>query len=288
MLRLLSRKYWTERNIPFHFEFRNPQAPFPVHNHDFHEIFIIYSGTATHITETGLYDLVPGDVCSIKPNQSHGFKSVKNLVLMNILVKSVFLQEEMLDLQGIQGYSLLFEPAGNTGKVPVAMFTLNKTQLSEVKTLISSMQQEITNKHAGYEALSTALFYQLIIYFLRVLNDRDFSSSTANTTASSLIEYVNRNYRRAITMEELKEISGMSESSILRTFRRITGYPPSVYHNRLKMFYAADRLSQTEQKITKIAYDLGFEDSNYFSRMFRKFLQMSPSEYRNHFSDSAV
>lgn len=284
MFRLYSQKYWKERNIPFHFEFRDTQAPFPLHNHDFHEVFIVYSGSATHITGEGMYELEAGDVCSIKPNQSHGFKSVKNLILMNILVKPSFFQEEMYDLQSIQGYAALFEPVREVEKSPIARFRLNKTQLREVSALIEAMQQEITNKHAGYEALATSLFYQLIIYFLRVIIDKNFSSSSANTAASYLIEYVNKNYKKSIPIQELKEISGMSESSILRTFRRITGYPPSVYQNRLRMFSAADRLSQTQQSVTEIAYDLGFEDSNYFSRMFKKFLSLSPTEYREHYS----
>jgi len=130
----------------------------------------------------------------------------------------------------------------------------------------------------------TSLFCQLIIDFLRVFVDRDFSSEAVNTAASYLIEYVNKNYRKTISIQELKEISGMSESSILRTFRRITGYPPSVYQNRLRMFSAADRLAHTDKTVTEIAYDLGFADSNYFTRMFKKFLAMNPTEYREHFS----
>ncbi len=284
MLRLYSQKYWKERDIPFHFEFRNPQAPFPPHNHDFHEIFIIYDGTATHITETGMYDLQAGDVCSIRPNQSHGFKKVKDLILMNILVKPSFFYEADNNLQSIQGYTELFEPIRQVETAPIARFRLNKTQLHEVIALIDTMQQEITNKNLGYAAMVTSLFCQLIIDFLRVFVDRDFSSEAVNTAASYLIEYVNKNYRKTISIQELKEISGMSESSILRTFRRITGYPPSVYQNRLRMFSAADRLAHTDKTVTEIAYDLGFADSNYFTRMFKKFLAMNPTEYREHFS----
>lgn len=60
----------------------------------------------------------------------------------------------------------------------------------------------------------------------------------------------------------------------------MTGVSPLQYVLHLRINYACRELQETRRGITEIAYDSGFEDSNYFSRTFRKFIGMTPREYR--------
>ncbi len=89
-------------------------------------------------------------------------------------------------------------------------------------------------------------------------------------------------------MQDLMEYSNMSESSVLRTFKRITGYPPFEYQMRQRMFAASRELSDTKLDITQIAYDVGYNDSNYFSRCFKKFMNMTPRDYRSQFGKKDI
>jgi YesN/AraC family two-component response regulator len=54
---------------------------------------------------------------------------------------------------------------------------------------------------------------------------------------------------------------------------------------RLRIFAAINELTSTTTDITGISYNVGFNDSNYFSRIFKKFTGLSPSEYRKEFTD---
>ncbi|MCR5607003.1 MAG: helix-turn-helix domain-containing protein [Treponema sp.] len=286
MYQLHVQKYWDNRDLPCHFEFRNPQVPFPSHSHDFHEICIVYSGSGTHITPQGNYEIQAGDIISVKPGQQHGYKKINNLVLMNVLVQSSFFVEDPFELSAVPGYGALFEQNARSINSAPIHFRLNQLQLFEIRAIIESIQQEINNQTPGYIPQSAALFLQLLVFMLRVYGNKDFSTTNVKNNASILIKHIEKNFRKSITMQELVDISGLSESSILRTFKRVTGYPPFVYQNRIRMFAAINDLISTNKDITQIALDTGFSDSNYFSRSFKKFMKMTPTEYRTQFATS--
>ena len=153
-------------------------------------------------------------------------------------------------------------------------------QLFEVRALIENMQEEVNNMQLGWETAGSAFLFQLLILVLRIYNDPNYPDTQAQSSSAKLIKYVEKNYAKKITMLDLIDNGNMSESTVLRTFKRITGYPPFEYQLRQRMFAAIDKLIYTDWDITQIAYDVGFNDSNYFSRYFKKFINMTPRDYR--------
>jgi len=76
----------------------------------------------------------------------------------------------------------------------------------------------------------------------------------------------------------------MSESSLLSTFKEATGQSPIDYLIHLRIQRAAELLCRSVQSISEIAFAVGFEDSNYFSRQFRQTMHTSPREYRRRYA----
>jgi len=72
----------------------------------------------------------------------------------------------------------------------------------------------------------------------------------------------------------------MSESSLQRAFKKITGTSPLDYHLKKRIDSACLLLRNSDSPITMIAYDMGFSDSNYFSRQFKKVKGETPGEFR--------
>jgi transcriptional regulator GlxA family with amidase domain len=72
----------------------------------------------------------------------------------------------------------------------------------------------------------------------------------------------------------------MSPSALLRAFTRELKETPINYLVNLRLEKAAKMLRETGKSINQVSYAVGFHDSNYFSKMFRRKYACSPREYR--------
>lgn len=94
------------------------------------------------------------------------------------------------------------------------------------------------------------------------------------------IDFMKKNFRENLSLKDLSEVVGFSENHYIRLFREQTGFSPMDYFSRLKVQNACRELDLTDKFIYEIADDLGFSDCYYFSRMFKKILEVSPRAYR--------
>ena len=80
---------------------------------------------------------------------------------------------------------------------------------------------------------------------------------------------------------EAKKLN-VSTKHLIRIFQRVNGLPPSRFVLRQRLLKAAEMLIRChDMTIKSIAYECGFENEFYFSRVFRKYMQVSPSFYRS-------
>ena len=102
----------------------------------------------------------------------------------------------------------------------------------------------------------------------------------ANACAK-ILEYMDNNYTDTITLDQLSQVSGMSKNGIIAMFKRLYGMTPVKYINNLRLYKACELLKSTDMPISQLAYQCGFADSNYFTRVFKELRGMTPREYRN-------
>lgn len=100
-----------------------------------------------------------------------------------------------------------------------------------------------------------------------------------------VFEYIENNYMRRITMEEICAINYISPSYFCRIFKSVTGKSFVQYLNFRRVYEAEKLLSATDKSITEIAYDVGFSSNSYFDRTFKKFYALTPAQYRKLKSD---
>jgi len=95
-------------------------------------------------------------------------------------------------------------------------------------------------------------------------------------------DYIESNINDSLSIEELADIAGFSKYHFHRIFKGIVNESLSRYVNRLKLERATHLLTyRTDMTITDIAYHFGFTDSAVFSRTFKNYYGVSPSQYRN-------
>lgn len=104
---------------------------------------------------------------------------------------------------------------------------------------------------------------------------------TDNGIIATVIRYMHENLEQRLTLAQLSQFTGYSPSYFSGIFKRQTGHSPLNYFMLMKMKKVCELLYSTDMKINQICYKVGIDDSYYLSRMFSKFMGVSPTEYRN-------
>ena len=108
----------------------------------------------------------------------------------------------------------------------------------------------------------------------------DLLLSEAEKEVAFAMHYFRKNYNTEISIEEYSESRGLSNCWFIQCFKEITGSSPLQYILKLRISNAQSLLENTDYTITEIANMVGYTNSLYFSRLFHKYIGMSPKEYR--------
>jgi signal transduction histidine kinase/AraC-like DNA-binding protein/ABC-type sugar transport system substrate-binding protein/ActR/RegA family two-component response regulator len=92
--------------------------------------------------------------------------------------------------------------------------------------------------------------------------------------------YIHRHYPGSISRATLAQHVALSEDYLTACFRNELGVTPITYLNRYRVNQAKHLLRDTAKSVTEISSDVGFSDSGYFSRVFRREVGLSPTAYR--------
>ncbi len=93
--------------------------------------------------------------------------------------------------------------------------------------------------------------------------------------------YIHENYAGTVTRSELAAHVGLSERYLTQCFRRETGLTPIKYLNRYRIRQARIFLERDQMNVTEVAFAVGFTDPNYFARVFRDEIGISPRAYQS-------
>ncbi|MEG0273935.1 MAG: AraC family transcriptional regulator, partial [Longicatena sp.] len=109
---------------------------------------------------------------------------------------------------------------------------------------------------------------------------KDSSANKYRQEILDIIDYIEQNLDKRLTLKMIADDFEMSESSLSRTFKNETGKNLNYYINEMKMKKAMDILTNEPGMIKDVAASVGMDDQLYFNKVFKKFYQVSPSEIR--------
>ena len=92
--------------------------------------------------------------------------------------------------------------------------------------------------------------------------------------------YIRKNYAKNISQTEVGEAVGLSPSYLSSLFKKEEGTSFSDYLTQTRIYAACDKLASTNDPIDRIAEEVGYHDTRYFNRIFKKVMKLSPGEYR--------
>ena len=94
------------------------------------------------------------------------------------------------------------------------------------------------------------------------------------------ISYIEQNFMEKITLEELASMMNVSVRHFSRLCERTYHISPGNYIAQLKIQYARTLLKNKELSISEVAYQVGYSDSSYFARHFKRVTGLTPGQYR--------
>lgn len=151
----------------------------------------------------------------------------------------------------------------------------------------------ISGKLLNYEDIQRLNHYKTIFASKGILTDSetsDFLQELAEEPTllpqptSALIKqalgFLHQNFAQPIHRKEIADAVGVNPNYLSQIFRQEMSISPLDYLNRLRISRAKEMLVQTQETITKIASEVGFDDAAYFSRVFHRLTNQSPQEFR--------
>ena len=98
---------------------------------------------------------------------------------------------------------------------------------------------------------------------------------------NSALVYIKEHFNQKVAVPDLCSAANVTPQHIIRLFNKYLGQTPIKYINRTKIMSAIEMLRSTDLSVKEISYELGFDNPNYFSRIFTREVGMSPVEKRN-------
>ncbi|MDY2880515.1 MAG: AraC family transcriptional regulator [Candidatus Borkfalkiaceae bacterium] len=100
-----------------------------------------------------------------------------------------------------------------------------------------------------------------------------------------VIEYIDKNIEREITVEELADLCSLNKIYFSNKFAKHMGISPSQFVINRRLEKAMELIKFSNLSMKEIAYKCGFQNNLYFSRIFRKKIGMTPTEFKNKISE---
>lgn len=251
---------------------------FESHWHQQFQIIYFQQGEALILCNSHTYQVKPESLVIINSNEIH-YGQTLSLPLIYYIVKVdlTFLLSNRMDFCQTKYINPLLQE-----RIRFQNYISQDSQLIEqVKKIITEYRQE----ELGFELAVKANIYYILVSLLRDYqqeNHSGYNKQQQETLAQlrTALEYVDQHYWENISLNHLASLANMSKPYFCSIFKRFTGKRPMDYINYLRINKAVGLLSNTNLNISQVANAVGIVDSNYFSRLFKKYQKTSPSAMR--------
>ncbi len=177
------------------------------------------------------------------------------------------------------------------GRQPV--ISMKKYEREFFEGCCSILVEQKRNEPGG-QLMLKSLVMRLIILFLKEVctvskvneeNPIKFESCDRTKIVTSIASYMNTNYGQDISLDRISQNIYLSPVYISRIFKEEIGESPINYLIKVRLSKAADLLENGSSTVKSVARQVGYSDAYYFSKLFKKYYGMPPSEYsRKHSS----
>lgn len=257
----------------FHFARKTLEQGRPrfVHDHDYHELFLVTRGATQHWLDKDAVRLEAGSLVFVRPGDRHALQAARGDTneIINVAFRS--------DIAAHLGERYSTELEGRFFWHPSAlpaMYQLSGPRFERAINLSSELQVS-RNSLAAIEEYLLAMCTRVV----------DIEATVDDSVPRWLIAASQAAKRPEVFREGAAgfvKASGRGHEHVCRMARKHLGVSPSAYVNRIRMEYAALMLASSDLTINDISSECGIENLSHFYRVFQKQYGTTPRQYRIH------
>ena len=242
-----------------------------LHRHDCIELAFIMRGSGVCLINAVPYPVLRGDLYVLNPHDTHSYEMASSCTFYNILFRRELMGNESVLTELLDSWE---------SSSPRKLYQFESGELEAEDRRFGEIAEELRSRRPGYELMARSLFAGFLIKLVRMGDNVPCTASHHQENASRVLEFINANLDRTMTLKELSKVAGMSVPALSNAFRQWTGNSVFDYIGNLRIRKARRLLEERTLSIGEIALRLGFYDSCHFSRTFRNRTGISPREYR--------
>ncbi len=255
----------------------NAEFDYSVHYHPEYEINLVMNTYGERIVGDSIEVFKDIDLVMIGPNLSHKWcgKVVEGNHVITIQFSESFLYLPILNKR-------LFAPIKKLLNDSKQGVCFSRDAQLKIKDKIIELTR--------LQGFQTALTFFSLLYDLAIsdrytlvsnkYDTRDTVLASKSRRIAKVCSYVEAHFTESIVLSDVAELVGMSDSAFSHFFKSKTNTTFIDYVNSLRIAKACQLLSDTNQTVSEICYNSGFNNMSNFIRMFKKKKQYTPNEYR--------
>lgn len=256
----------------YHHRETTPHYTTDMHTHQEHELYFLLSGQRRYFIRHSIYDLSPGSLVLIPKGVlhktvSHSKQGFDRFVLF-------FSDEDLAPLSealGRDAYQQLLD---------CGCLQLPADALHGVYTQMEQMLQEFHTQPSLHQLYLSTQLTLLLLTTLRCGVPRPMCSESTAEKIQAVARYIDMNFRSPITLHDGARLACLEDTYFSKQFKHFTGFGFLEYLNQVRLREAQRLLQSTKLSVGEISDLCGFSGSNYFGDLFRRYVGMSPSNYR--------
>ncbi len=245
------------------------------HIHPYYEIFYLINGDCTFFINHNIYKLNRGDLVIVPAGEIHKSTYPESGYSERFIVS--FRENNLGWLNEILGEEIVKQSL-NMGIISIP---------DKRRDYVESLMHKMLFESEGQDILSPAFIktglIELLLFIIRcqryeenVIKEIDVD----NQLMQEIATYIYDNYDKKISLDDMSRKFHISRSYLSKKFKTITGFGFKEYLINVRIKNACTLLLETNKSITDIAFECGFNDSNYFGDAFRHVKGVSPNKYR--------
>lgn len=250
----------------------------PWHYHKEVEFIAVVEGKLGVQTKNKYVCMGQGDVMVLGASQPHRSKPLSDnlrYVVFQIDLRKHFDQSTM-------PYLYCFSELTNPLEELNYIFEENQFVKGEIHTLIMEIFKESQIQIRGYEIAISSVIKQILLLLLRndTHNILSYTEEAGLNRLQPVLEYIDKNLEDKITVEEACSLLGLSYHYFIKYFKKIMGTSFIDYVNYQRIKKAERLLMTSDLSITNVGYDVGISNMAQFYKLFRKYNECSPKEFK--------